>query len=196
MTQGLGPLGGSSGVGVVNPLDNEELYNSVYLGGVKSPGVVTLSGHDRNVEWDVKNGTGQTGASTTVKSIPPITFTATFYLVRDDAQGIDQFADWPAFLQVIESTVNGSKVQAVDIYHPDLASQNPPITSVAKASVGGVVHDGKGGQTIVVKFQEYRPPKPAGGTSTGSKSKKADPEAAAEAEIFALTKQYQATPWG
>lgn len=182
--------------GVVNPLDNEELYNSVYLGGVKSPGTVVLSGHDRKVNWDVKNGSGIAGATTTLKNIPPIEFTATFYLIRDPAQSIDQLAQWPAFLAVIEGTINGTKPKAVDIYHPDLASQSPPIISVCKASVGGVVHDGKGGQTITVKFQEYRAPKPAGGTPSGAKKAGPDPEAKAEAEIFALTKQYQATPWG
>jgi len=188
-------LGNSlDGVGVVNPIDNEELYNSIYLGGVKSPGVVTLSGHDRKVNWDVKNGAGIAGATTTLKNIPPIEFTATFYLVRDTAQSIDQFADWPEFLAVIESTINGTKPNAVDIYHPDLASQTPPIISVCKASVGGVVHDGKGGQTIVVKFQEYRAPKKAGGTPAAVK-KGTDPEAATLAQIDKLTKQYQATPW-
>ncbi len=180
---------------VVSPLDNEELYNSVLLGGVKSPGKVTLSGHDRKAEWDVKNGVGVTGATTTLKSIPPIEFTASFYLVRDDAQGIDQFADWPAFLAVVESTINGTKPKAVDIYHPDLASQNPPIISVCKGTVGGVVHDGKGGQTIVIKFQEYRAPKPAGGTPIGSSKKPVDPNADVKAELDRATKQYVNTPW-
>lgn len=187
-------------IGVVNPIDNEELYNSILLAGKKSPGKVTLSGHDRNVEWDVKTGVALKGATTSVKGIPPISFTATFYLVRDDAQGIDQLADWPAFVQVIESSIaekNGkAQPKALDIYHPDLASQNPPIVSVCKASVGGVVHDGRGGQTIVVKFQEYRPPQPITVTPSGSSSKKADPDAAALAELDRLTQQYQKTPWG
>lgn len=182
-----------------NPLDNEELYNSIILGGEISPGRVTLSGHDRKVSWDVKKGPGLSGATTTLKEIPPIEFTATFYLVRDDAQGIDQLAEWPLFLRIIESTISGPKPKALDIYHPDLASQTPPIASVCKASVAGVVHDGKGGQTVAVRFQEYRAPKPSGGTPTGSTSKatkKADPEAASLAEIARLTAEYQKTPWG
>lgn len=183
-----------------NPIDNEELFNSITLGGVTSPGKVTLSGHDRKAVWDVKKGPGQTGASTTLKEIPPIEFTATFYLVRDDAQGVDQIADWPAFVRIIDATISGPKPKAVDIYHPDLASQTPPITSVCKASVAGVLHDGKGGQTVAVKFQEYRQPKAAGGSPSGSKAKakekKADPDAASLAEIERLTKEYARTPWG
>jgi len=185
-------------VSAPNPIDNEELFVSIDLGGVKSPGKVTLSGHDRKVTWDVKGGPGISGGTTTVKEIPAIEFTATFYLVKDVAQGIDDFAQWPAFQAAIESTVNGSTATAIDIYHPYLAAQNPPIASVCKALVGGVVDDGKGGQTIVVKFQEYRPPKASGGTPSGSKSKseKDDPDAAALAEIAELTRLYQETPWG
>lgn len=181
----------------VNPIDNEELYNSVILGGVTSPGKVTLSGHDRKTNWDVKTGPGLTGGTTTIKDTPPIEFTATFYLVNDVAQGTNDLDDWPAFQAVIESTIASSKPKAVEIYHPDLASQHPPISSVCKASVGGVVHDGKGGQTIVVKFQEYRPPKPKGGSPSGSKTtaKKADPDAAALAQLAQLTDQYKKTPW-
>ncbi len=180
-----------------NPLDNEELYNSIVLGGVTSPGRVTLSGHDRKAVWDVKKAAGISGATTTLKEIPPIEFTATFYLVRDDAQGIDQLSEWPTFLRIIEATISGPKPKAVDIYHPDLASQTPPITSVCKAGVAGVVHDGKGGQIVAVRFQEYRTPKPAGGTPSGSKAKaqKADPEAATLAEIARLTDEYKKTPW-
>lgn len=186
--------------GVINPIDDEAVYNCVYLAGKKSPGVVTLSGHDRKVNWDVKDGPGISGATTTLKNIPPVEFTATFYLVKDEAQGIDQLTEWEIdFLPVIESTVNGTKPKALDIFHPDLARQSPPIASVCKALVGAPVHDGKGGQTITVKFQEYRAPKKAGGTPAGSKSttkKAADPDAAALAELDKLTKQYAATPWG
>ena len=137
------------------------------------------------------------GGTTTLKEIPPIEFTATFYLLKDVAQGIDDFADWPAFQNVIESTIKDSTPIAVDIYHPDLASQYPPINSVCKASVGGALDDGKGGRTIVVKFQEYRPPKPKGGSPSGSKAKPDpnDPDAAALAEIAKLTVQYKNTPW-
>jgi hypothetical protein len=176
----------------INPIDFEELYNSIFLGNVKSPGTVTLSGHDRKANWDVKSGPGLSGATTTLKDVPPIEFTASFYLATKD-----QFEEWQAFVPLIESTISGKKPKAVDIYHPDLASQNPPIASVCKALVAGIVHDGKGGQTVSVKFQEYRLPKAAGGTPKGStsKPKKADPDAALLAEISALTTQYQATPW-
>jgi hypothetical protein len=127
-----------------------------------------------------------------------VEFTATFYLVKDVAQGIDDFAEWPAFLALVNSTVSGKAPKALDVYHPDLASQD--IKSIVKSTVLGTVHDGKGGQTIAVKLLEYRPPKPKGGSPSGSKSKPKtsapDPDAEAKAELARLTKQYQATPWG
>lgn len=182
-----------------NPLDDEQLYDGILLGGVQSPGKCTLSGHDRKITWDVKSGNGQSGATTTLKEIPLNEFTATFYLLRDDAQGIDDLTDWPAFRDLINSTVDGPKPKALDVYHPDLASNG--FKSVVLGSFGGTVHDGKGGQTIAVKFQEYRAPKPKGGSPNGSKTKgktpaAPDPDAEAKAQLAALTAQYQKTPWG
>lgn len=176
-----------------------DLYDSILAAGVRSPGVVKLSGHNRPIGWDVKKGTGQSGASMTRKGKEPVEFTATFYLVEDVVQGINQINDWWAFEEVLVSTISGPTPKPVDIYHPDLASRE--ITSVVLSELGGFVHDGKGGQTVTIKLTEYFPPKAAsaGGSPSGSKTKKAsipDPNAAAKAELAALTKKYQETPWG
>lgn len=180
-----------------SPIDNPELYDRLTLAGVKSPGVVTLAGHDRKAEWDVKKGNAQSGGTTTLAAIPPISFTATFSLVIDPSQGLDELAEWDEFQKVIDATIAGPTPKAVDIYHPDLARNG--IKSVVKAVVGGVKHDGKGGQSVVVTFQEYKPPKKKGGSPSGSAAKKpgagADPNAAALAELDALTKKYKETPW-
>jgi len=178
-----------------NPHDNPDLFDSVELAGVKSPGVVKLSGHDDKTSWDVKAGSGQAGASLTRKGTPPVEFTATFYLATSEEQDA-----WAYFRDVIKSSVAGT-TKALDIYHPDLEANG--IKSVVKGTIGGVVHDGKGGQTIAVKFQVYAPPVKAAGSPSGSASKAkregktvVDPNAAANAELAALTAQYQATPWG
>jgi hypothetical protein len=178
----------------VNAIDNRDLFDVITLAGVRSPGVVTISGHDRKIGWDVKKAPGQSGASTTRTSEDPVEFTCSFYLVKDDTQGIDDIAAWPAFLSLIKSTVSGATPKALDIYHPDLVTNR--IVSIVLSSFGGVVHDGKGGQTIAVKLQEYRPPKAAAGTPLGSKSKGPDPNQAAKDELAALTKKYQESPWG
>lgn len=177
----------------INPIENEALYDSILLAGVRSPGKVTLSGHDRLINWDVKSGPSLAGASTTIKDRPPIQFTASFYLVKDDAHGIDDLAEWADFYTIIYSSVSGTTPKALDIYHPDLVWNG--IFSVCLAKFGGVVHDGKGGQTISITFQEYKPPKKQGGSPAGSKTGKPDPDKAAQDEIDRLTKQYAKTPW-
>lgn len=177
-----------------NILDNEDLFNVIVLKGVQSPGRVTLSGHDRKHEWDVKFGPSMNGATTTLKGTPPIEFSASFYLLRDVTQGIDDFATWDDFQKLIESSLSGTKPKALDIYHPDLARND--IKSVVKAIVGGMIYDGKGGATVSVKFQEYRPPKKKGGTPLGSQKSGPDPNADIKAQIARLTTQYQNTPWG
>lgn len=174
-----------------NPIDNEDLFDVLDLGGMKSPGVVKLSGHDSKVEWDIKEGSGQNGATMTRKGSKPVAFTASFFLATLEEQAL-----WPAFRDLINSTVAGKTPKALDIYHPDLAANG--ITSVVKGSIGGVVHDGSGGQTYAVSFQQYSPPKATGGTPVGSTTKKAvvDPDAAALAQLAALTEQYKRTPTG
>lgn len=178
---------------MINPLDHEDIYNAIVLAGRRSPGVVTLSGHDRKIGWDIKKGNGQSGASMTRTSEDPIEFTCAFRLAdRED------FDAWPAFDGLIRSTVSGPTPKALDVYHPDLVMNG--ITSVVLSSFGGVLHDGKGGQTITVKLLEYRPPKSKGGSPNGSKTKPKgvtpDPNQAALDELARLTQQYKDTPWG
>lgn len=168
-----------------NPLVNEELYGCIKLAGVRSPGFVTLSGHDRNEKWDVKEADACSGATTTHKGNEIAQFTASFYLVNDPVLGNDDFADWDAFARLIRSSLPAKgKPRALDVYHPDLAAND--IHKVCCASIGGMAHDGKGGATVTAKFIEFRPPKPAGGTPLGSKTSKADPNADLKAELAAL----------
>lgn len=171
---------------------NEELYNKLKLAGVPSPGVVTLSGHKRNIDWDVKAGGAQDGASTTRKGKTPSEFTATFYLVKDLTIELDEFLMWElGFVPVLKATFDGTLPQAVDIYHPDLALLD--IKSVVVKSIGGLEYDGKGGARVSVTFLEYVPPKkkqaakPKGSTTAKpGEPSKPDPNAAAKATLDAL----------
>lgn len=187
----------------MNPYDAPEMYDRIVLGQSLSPGVVKLSGHDRDKDWDVKKAKGQVGASSSLNGEPVGEFTATFTLVKDYETGVDEISEWDAFQRVIESTVNGQRPVALPIYHPDLARNR--FTEVSAKKIGGMVHDGKGGATVVVQFLEYRPPKPkpvtrATGGQTSStigvivpsqvaKPPKPDPNAAAKAELAALLRE-------
>ena len=174
----------------INPLDQPDAYDHVILGDELSPGVVKLSGHNREIGWDIKKGSGQSGATTTRSSDDPVRFTCAFTLSdRDD------FDAWPAFLEVAKSTISGAAPKALAIYHPDLAENG--IQAVVLAKVLGTVHDGVGGQVRSLEFLEYRPPVKKGGTPKGAKAsaKAPDPNQAALDELARLTKQYQETRW-
>jgi len=174
-----------------DPFNDEDLFDSFELGDTRSPGVIkSMSGHERKINWDVKEGQGQSGASSTLKSVPLRTPSVTIFLADEVER-----ADVEAFRAVCYSTINGAKPKALDVYHPDWSSVG--IRSVTLASFGPPVYDGKGGEAYTIVLQEYSPPKPKGGSATGSKGgPKPDPNAAANAELAALTKQYAATPWG
>lgn len=184
---------------VPNAVDNPKLFDVLTLGGVSSPGVVKLSGHDRKIDWDIKVGNAQAGATTTKKGVPPVEFTATFSLVKDITNGIDDFTDWEAFQKLIDSTTDGPTPKALTIYHPDLSRNK--IKSVVKSSVGGLVHDGKGGATVAVKFLEYFPPKKTGGSPKAGERAAAlagdlDPLKEKKALVAKLTNINDNTPWG
>ena len=162
---------------IVSPFWTPELFDSYTLGGVRAPGVVTFTGHNRTEDWDTKTASGNAGAVSTHKGHGPIEFTATHHLVIDPIAGVDQEAQWDEFAKLIEATVSGKTPVAVDIFHPDLARVG--IKSVVKKSIGGFVRDGLGGTEVVVQFLEYRPPQPktvagakgsggAGPTTTGN----------------------------
>lgn len=177
----------------LNVLDNEALFNVLLLDGHVSPGKVTLNGHDRDIGWDVQAGPFQSGARIWFKWRPPVEFTATFELLRDVSQGIDDFATWDAFQQVIESSVaNPRRPKALLIYHPDLTRNK--IGSVVLKKLGGFVYDGKGGAKVSVRFLEYYPPRKQEGAPKAKAE--VDPNAAMKKEVARLTAQYQATPWG
>ncbi len=171
-----------------NPLEDDELYAYIILGPLTSPGQCKLSGHDREMDWDIKVGAGQTGATTTLKASKPAEFSVILTL-----SDIEEFNAWPQFRELVESTVKG-KGKALDIYHPDLAANG--ITSVVMKSISGVVHDGKGGQVITIKFLEYKPPRKVAVTPLGSRNKGPDPNAEAKAKLAALVDQNNRTPWG
>lgn len=166
-----------------NPIDDEDLFDMIEVDGLQSPGFATITGHDREYGWDVKKAQGQTGATITRTLEDLIEFKVKFHLID-----YDDFDAWPAFQAVLEQSVKRAKtVHALKIYHPDLARNG--ITSVVVKTIGGVEHDGQGGQFVTVTFLEYKPPqkkKPAG----------PDPNQKELDEIAKLTKKYQETPWG
>jgi hypothetical protein len=166
---------------------------TIVLGTMRSPGTCTISGHDRNENWDVQKAKGTTGASSQLNGKDIGKFTVTFYLVDDGSAepGQSQFEQWDRFEKLIRSLTDASTPVALPIYHPDLARQG--FTEVSNAGIGGVTRDKLGGRTVTVSFIEYKPPKKkpaaqaqakpaAAGGATGAQ-KAPDPNAKAKQEL-------------
>lgn len=170
------------------PNTHPDIYKSILLGGVFSPGTVTLSGFDRVHAWEDQRPKGAMGENTINHGPKNAGFTATFFLAD-----LEDVAQWDDFQRLISSTVDGQKPQALPAYHPDLVRNK--ITDVVVESIGGFVHDGKNGASVTVKFKEYRPPKPKPAAKAGAAKKKADaqsrpdPNAEAKRELAALVEQ-------
>lgn len=189
----------------MNPIDNEDLYNSVIIDGRRSPGTVSFDGHERRDRWEKKSAPGQDGAGMTRNGDDPTEFTATFYLATPQ-----EWEEWTGYRKIIDDTVEGSAVKAKDIYHPDLADNG--IKSIVRASIAGAKNDGKGGRIVAVRLLEYRPPKkkpvagatPSGATrysreivwDNGKNVRRQDPKKAGDDELERLRRQYEETPWG
>jgi hypothetical protein len=167
-------------ISTADPLDY------LLVAGMMTPGVVTLSGHDRVIGWKVQEADGQNGASTKRNGKQIAKFTATFFLVDDSDR-----AEWDSFQTVLESWVDADTPIAVDVYHPDLARNR--ISAVQISKIGGMTHDGKGGSTVVVEFLEFRPPKPkptkGSDGSSADDPKPTDPNQALKDELAGLTSE-------
>jgi len=184
---------------MTTPYEQADDLDYLVLGITPSPGLLTLSGHDRFKAWDIQAAKGSTGASSQLNGDPVGQFTATFYLAHDRLanEDLNDFGQWEDFQRLLESMTSGPTPVAMPIYHPDLARNK--FSEVSCGGIGGMVHDGRGGATVTVKFIEYKPPRPKaakgakakpgagkGGPAQPGSPKKADPNAAAKAELAVL----------
>lgn len=183
----------------LNPIDSEELYDRLLISGVFSPGFVTLSGHDREYQFDVKESDGKSGSTAEYKGEKTAQFVATFQLVKDDTMELDEFAEWDLFQPMLEKSLATKPPSALAVYHPDLARNG--IWAVSIKKIGGMQHDGQGGATVAVEFLEHRPPKAKGGSpkpkaagasegGTG-KAPKVDPNADLQEELAGLDQAWK-----
>lgn len=171
----------------MRPHDIDADLTTIVLGTMRSPGKATVSGHNRDKSWDVKAAKGQVGASSTKQGDPIGEFQVLFELADDggNGDGPTDFDVWEDFQRLLESIIDGPTPKALPIYHPDLARQH--YTEVSVKSIGGMIHDGLGGATVVVKFIEYKPPKP-------KPAAKAQPKRYAETEGDIGTGRREAAP--
>jgi len=167
-----------------NPVDNEELFNHIRLGpkALVSPGQVTLSFHDRTQKYDIKSADAVGGARSSWKGEELAQFQTSFYIIKDPTQGTNEFDEWDLYAAMIRASLpKNAQPKALDIYHPDLVRND--IRKVSQALIGGMVHDGKGGASVVVKWLEFREPKRLQSTTLTAAQPKPDPNADLKAQV-------------
>lgn len=158
----------------LNPIDNPSSWDVVEIGGVQSPGRCSWTGWKRHNQWDRKRGKGTRGSTQTLVQQPEAEGEFTFYLWDNGnfGTGHNHFAEWDKFSPLLQYDPTKRTPQAINIFHPALATLDPPVTSVVIEDVGALTPEGGDGMfTITVKMSEFFPvpPKKAVGTPTTSK---------------------------
>ncbi len=141
-----------------NPLVTPEAWNALIIGGEYTPGLAKVTA-SRVHKWDEKKGKGAAGSTIT-------------YAGHDLAEGTisirmweaEQYDEWEA--KVPAWLPDPKKPKALDVYHPQLEILK--IRSIVVLELSGVDVATDGEMTCSIKFKEYQPPKPAGGTPSGS----------------------------
>ena len=172
----------------------------IVLDGVKSPGVVEISGAALKRKWDKRKGYGTTGGTLVYAGDDLSDFDATFTFWQwDDGQK----EEWQAFAQAVlvkPPAAKGAKSvqpKAQRIEHWQVNDPPVSITSVVVSEVGQPdTKDETGIVTVKVKFSQYRAPAAALGKPNGTSVpavKKKPPTALdqQDLQIQALMKQLQ-----
>lgn len=144
-------------------LSSPEAYDVVKASGVTSPGLVVrgkTQGFEREQKWDDKGGKATTGGTLTKTSEPLIegSFTFGLWLERHGA-------DWAQWLRVWRYDASKKTGDAVPIYHPRLASLQPPMTHAVMTKHSGIDPDSRGYVEVTIWLKEAKAPK-ATGSST------------------------------
>lgn len=146
---------------LLDPIKNPDVYDSITIAGIRSPGLAQVQSVSRSYSWDVKVGKGAFGSTTTFTGRVPAEFSVLFTLWRSA-----HFAQWsrlcsrlkynPAKIRYNIETRWVSGVDAVDIFHPSLAQLD--INAVVVKKINGLTHKGKGVWNTSIEFLEWFPP--------------------------------------
>jgi len=164
----------------LDPIANPEWWHYVYVGGIKITTPCELDGFARVNGWDVKKGKGADGATVTTTGRDPAKGKLKFLLWTSQ-----HFTDWSSQYALFQYDPTKKQVQAIDLWHPALASVE--INGFVTEEITPPMHVGLGLYTITVSVLEYLPPPPTSAVSTPTKSegnKGGGPDAPEAADPF------------
>ncbi len=182
-----------SSLASINPIDFPRSWDVVDLGGVFSPGFCTWEGWKRHNEWDRKKGKGTRGSTQTLVQQPEAQGSFVFHIWDNGTLGTghDHFAEWDAFSPLLQYDPTKKKPQAITIYHPALATLDPPVNSVVVEDVEALTHVGDGMYTITVKMSEFFPVPPKSNVGTPTTAKQAPAPNSPGVQPVAAEDEYQ-----
>jgi hypothetical protein len=158
--------------GRVNPIDNPAAWDTVVIAGQSWPGLAKIEGDPSlPYTWDVKEGRGADGATTTLTGTASTEFAVVFYLWTRA-----HFVAWDLFRTLLKyntSALGGLipsplALRAFDFYHPSLADID--VMRVCTKRIGAIQYEGDGMWTAKVELLKYGPPpkRPAIATPAGT----------------------------
>jgi hypothetical protein len=128
----------------------------IVIGGDVSPGRARIKGAGSPRTWDVRQGYGFSGAWVIFTGAGLAKFEVEIALWQDA-----QRQAWEGFAKkYLEKAPSGTRPKALGIYHPLLAASPLNISAVVVEDVSQFEEDDFGLWTCVIKFLEYRQPKP------------------------------------
>lgn len=171
---------------VANPYQSPSRWDYIECAGIISPGVIPkngVHGFERKYNFDPKNGYGLYGSILTFALRPAAEGSFTIWTWTSA-----QYDSMGTFLQVLEYDPTKTKVQAIDIFHPALATLG--IRRVVTRSISPPLHLGGLKYEWKLGFIEFRPPPKISAVSTPITTKKVnkDVDPDLDAMIAALDK--------
>ena len=153
----------------VDPVSNPQEWDQVQIAGVTYYGVV-VSGFKREHKWDVKEGKGAFGATTSFVNEPPSKGQVEFW-----AWLPSQFAAFDNILRQLKYDPAKKRTNAVDIHHP--ATIDIDVKSVVGTEIGIWEHAGNQFYKRTVQFLKFKPPPKTSAVATPTSSTANDPSA-------------------
>ncbi len=136
-------------------LDQYIYQDYIELGGQQSPGYADVAGAGSPRKWDKRDGYGFSGAVLVYHGTDLAEFDVTISM-----WDVAQLIDWWNFATILEKAPVGVRAKALDISHPFLNTPPLRIKSVVVQDVSQLRQDEYGLWTVVIKFLEYRAPRP------------------------------------
>lgn len=133
----------------------------VMIGGDASPGKATVRGLNSPRGWDERKGYALSGATLVPTGDELSKFEILFELWDETQMALWNSYASKYFARSVKLVPGTLKPKALGIEHPALTAPPHHITEVVVLDVIGPETDDTGGVSWVVKFEEYRKPKPA-----------------------------------